>query len=150
LGSAQIGKARGEQERDDTPTPGIASTLEEREAEVMDTVDMVRPGRAVGVAVAAAEGVEAVDNEGNAGWALAIEVEDEERGTRELTGDGECVSEAEREGVVVARRLQLACMYVRGWCGWVGESVGRWVDKGNDDGDGDDDDEEEEERGAES
>ena len=78
------------------PTTGTGSTLGEREAAVMDTVDIVRAGRAVTGAV----GVWVVDE-----WELAIEVEDEERGRREGTGEGEWVSEAEREGVVVASRL---------------------------------------------
>ena len=62
----------------------------------MDTVDIgLRVERAVGAAV----GVWAAE------WRLAIEVEDEERGRREVICEGEwvwVVSEAEREGVVVA------------------------------------------------
>jgi len=88
----------------DVPTTGTGRTLGEREAAVMDTVDI---GLRVERAVAAAVGVWVVE------WELVIEVEDEERGRREVTGEGEWVwawvwawawveSEAEREGVVVA------------------------------------------------
>ena len=60
------------------PTTGTGSTLGERDAAVMDTVD-IDIGLRVERAVAAAVGVWAAE------WRLAIEVEDEERGRREVT-----------------------------------------------------------------
>ena len=60
------------------PTTGPGSTLGERDAAVMDTVD-IDIGLRVERAVVAAVGVWAAE------WRLVIEVEDDERGRREVT-----------------------------------------------------------------